>query len=83
MVHYNNSLLSVLLVVGLCVIRINNTMLKKKIADTGACSLHPTAMFLMLGFFMRLPNVLRNTSYEFLKQQGGYFIRRLLNQISI
>ena len=29
----------------------------------------------MLGFLMGLPKVLQNTSYDFLKEQDGYFIR--------
>ena len=32
-------------------------------------------MYYMSGFLKGLPKVLQNTSYEFLKQQDGYFIR--------
>ena len=55
----------------------NNKMyhVKKKTADFDACSLYPSAMYYMDGLLEGLPEVLRNTSYEFLKQQGCYFIR--------
>ena len=42
----------------------NKHHVKKKTADFDACSLHPTAMCLMLGFLMGLPKVLCNTSYR-------------------
>ena len=45
---------------------------KKKIADFDACSLYPSAMYFMEGFLKGLPNVLSDTSYEFLKQQDGF-----------
>ena len=48
---------------------------KKKIADFDACSLYPSAMYYMLGFLMGLPQIVKNTSYDFLKEQDGYFIR--------
>ena len=32
-------------------------------------------MYFMLGFLKGLPKVLQNTSYNFLKNQDGYFIR--------
>ena len=32
-------------------------------------------MYFMLGFLMGLPKVLQNLSYDFLKEQDGYFIR--------
>ena len=32
-------------------------------------------MYFMEGFLKGLPNVLSDTSYEFLKQQDGYFVR--------
>ena len=38
---------------------------KKKIADFGACSLYPSAMYFMEGFLKGLPNVLSDASYEF------------------
>ena len=54
----------------------NNKMyhVKKKIADFGACSLYPSAMYQMEGLLEGLPKALRNTSYEFLKQQDGHVI---------
>ena len=48
---------------------------KGKIADFGACSLYPSAMYFMEGFLKGLHNVLNNTSYDFLKRQDGYFVR--------
>ena len=48
---------------------------KKKLADFDACSLYPSAMYRMNGLLEGKPKVLRNASYEFLKQQDGYFIR--------
>ena len=37
--------------------------------------LYPSAMYFMEGFLKGLPNVLSDASYEFLKQQYGYFVR--------
>ena len=48
---------------------------KNKIADFDACSLYPSAMYYLEGFFEGQPKVLSDMSYEFLKQQGGYFVR--------
>ena len=48
---------------------------KGNIADFDACSLYPSAMYFMEGFLKGLPNVLSDASYEFLKQQDGYFVR--------
>ena len=48
---------------------------KKKIADFDACSLYPNAMYFMEGFLKDRPKVLNDKSYEFLKQQDGYFVR--------
>ena len=48
---------------------------KKKTADFDACSLYPSAMYVMEGFLKGLPDVLGDTSYELLKQQDGYFVR--------
>ena len=63
-------------VVGGRVATANNKQyhVKKKIADFDACSLYPSAMYKMDGCLEGKPKVLRNTSYEFLKQQDGYFI---------
>ena len=64
-------------VVGGRVMSANDKMyhVKKKIADFDACSLYPSAMYCMLGFLMGLPKVLQNLSYDFLKEQDGYFTR--------
>ena len=48
---------------------------KRKLADFDACSLYPSAMFRMLGYLQGKPKVLKHLSYDFLKQQSGYFIR--------
>ena len=48
---------------------------KKIIADFDACSLYPSAMYKMNGFLEGKPKILRNTSYEFLKQQYCFFSR--------
>ena len=48
---------------------------KKNIADFGACSLYPSAMYFMEGFLNDRPKALCDKSYEFLKQQDGYFVR--------
>ena len=57
----------------------------KNIADVDACSLYPSAMYKMDGCLEGKPKVLRNPSYEFLKQQDGYLLLELelLNWISI
>ena len=47
---------------------------KREIADFGACSLYPSAMYFMAGFLTGLPKVISDSSYEFLKQQDGYFV---------
>ena len=64
-------------VVGGRVMTANNKMyhVKKKIADFDACSLYPSAIYQMEGFVKGLPNVLKNLSYEFLKEQDAYYIR--------
>ena len=49
-------------------------MLNKNITYVDACSLYPSAMYKMNGLLEGKPKVLSNTSYEFLKQQDGYFI---------
>ena len=47
----------------------------QEIADFDACSLYPSAMYFMAGFLAGLPKAISNSSYEFLKQQDGYFVR--------
>ena len=49
---------------------------KRKSAEFDACSLYPSAMFRMLGYLQGKPKVLKHSSYDFLKLQPGYFIRR-------
>ena len=44
----------------------------KETADFDACGLYPGAMYFMDGFLKGLPQVLKNTPYDFLKSQGGY-----------
>ena len=58
-------------VVGGRVMSANNKQyhVKQKIADFDACSLYPSAMYFMLGFWKGLPKVLQNTSYDFLKNK--------------
>ena len=48
---------------------------KHEIADFDACSLYPGAMHYMDGLLEDKPKVLYDKSYEFLKQQDGYFVR--------
>ena len=48
---------------------------KHTLVDFDACSLYPTAMFLMLGFLIGLPKVLTHLYYVFLNSQAWYFIR--------
>ena len=48
---------------------------KQKITYVDACSLYPSAMYKMDGALEGKPQILHNTSYEFLQQQYGYFIR--------
>ena len=49
-------------------------MLKRNV-DFDACSLYPSAMYFMEGLSKGPPNASSDTSYEFLKQQGCYFVR--------
>ena len=48
---------------------------KNKFADFDACSLYPSAMHFMGGFLEDKPKVLDYKSYDFSKQQDGYFVR--------
>ena len=68
-------------VVGSRVVTKSNTQyhVKNKTADFDACSLHPSATYFWV--FKGLPNVLSDTSYEFLKQQDGYFARHNIIQL--
>ena len=64
-------------VVGGRVATASNTQyhVKNRITYFDTCSLYPSAMYKMDGFLEGKPNILHNTSYEFSKQQYGYFIR--------
>ena len=55
---------------------------KKKTADLDACSLYPSAMYFMRGFLKGLPKALSDTSYEFLKQQDGNFVRIKITKLN-
>ena len=48
---------------------------KKEIADFDACSLYPSAMHYMDGFLEDKPKAILDKTYDFLKQQDGYFAR--------
>ena len=48
---------------------------KQKVADFDACSLYPSAMYVMDALLEDKPKVLNDKSYEFLKQQDVYFVR--------
>ena len=63
-------------VVGGRVVTANNKQYHvEKPSGFDACSLYPSAMYFMEGFLKGLPNVLSDISYEFLRQQDGYFVR--------
>ena len=55
---------------------------KKKVADFDACSLYPSAMYFMAGFLTGLPKVISDSSYEFLNQQDGYFVRLKITKLN-
>ena len=48
---------------------------KKKTADFDACSFYPSAMHFMGGLLEDKPKASCDKYYEFLKQQGGHFVR--------
>ena len=47
---------------------------KKKIAYFDACSLCPSAMYFMPGLLQGLPNVLTDTSYDFMKNKKAILL---------
>ena len=53
----------------------NNTKISitEKVNDFDAVSLYPSAMARMDGFLLGLPKVIKNTDYEWLKKQDGFF----------
>ena len=55
---------------------------KKKTTDFDACSLYPSAMYYMDCILEGQPKALRNTSYEFLKQQDGYVVRIIIFKLN-
>ena len=55
---------------------------KKEIADFDACSLYPSAMYCMGGFLEDRHKLLNYKSYEFLKQQDGYFVRVKITKLN-
>ena len=55
---------------------------KKKTADFDACSLYPSAMHYTDGLLEDKPKVLIDKSYDFLKQQDGYFARTKVIKLS-
>ena len=57
-------------------------MLKVKLQTLMLVLFYPGAMYVMEGFLKGLPNVLSGTSYEFLKQQVGYFVRIRVNKLN-
>ena len=73
-VFYNSLVHDVWLGAGLCVIQIMYHV-KKKVADFDACGLYPSAMYFMDGFLKGLPQVLKNTSYDFFKKSRWICIR--------
>ena len=55
---------------------------RKKIADFDACSLYPSVMHYMDGFLEDKPKVILDKTYEFLKQQAGYFVRIKITKLN-
>ena len=67
---------------GRCMCKENKMYhVKKKLADFDACSLYPSAMNRMLGYLKGTPKVLTNLSYDFLKNQDGYFIQIIIKKV--
>lgn len=55
----------------------------KKMQDFDAVSLYPSAMKRMKGFLKGKPKVLKNLTYDFLKQQDGYFVEIKIKSIGV
>lgn len=55
----------------------------KKMQDFDAVSLYPSAMERIDGFLKGKPKVIKNLSYEFLKEQDGYFVEIKINKVGI
>jgi len=52
-----------------------------RINDFDAVSLYPSAMYRMDGFLKGVPKVIENNSYDWLKQQDGYFVDILIRGV--
>lgn len=55
----------------------------KRMQDFDAVSLYPSAMRRMKGFLKGKPKVLKDLTYDFLKQQDGYFIEIKIKSVGI
>ena len=55
----------------------------KKMQDFDAVSLYPSAMKRMKGFLKGKPKVLKNLTYQFLKQQDGYFVEIKIKSVGV
>ena len=55
---------------------------KQKLADFDACSLYPSAMNRMQGYLKWTPKVLTNLTYDFLKNQDGYFVQIIIKKVN-
>ena len=53
----------------------------KSINDFDAVSLYPSAMARMEGFLKGVPKVLNNLTYNFIKNQSGYFIEIVIKSV--
>lgn len=54
-----------------------------KINDFDAVSLYPSAMHRMDGFLKGTPKIITELTYDFLKQQDGYFVDVLIKNVAI
>lgn len=55
---------------------------QEKLSDFDAVSLYPSAMIRMTGFLKGKAKVLTNKSYDFLKEQDGYFVRINIKKVN-
>jgi len=55
----------------------------KKMQDFDAVSLYPSAMKRMNGFLIGKPKVLDNLTYDFLKNQSGYFVEIKIKKVNV
>ena len=51
------------------------------IADYDSCSLYPSSMERLEGFLLGVPKVIKNKSYDFIKDKDGYFVEIKIKQI--